>query len=182
MTAGYTYWAFNDYRLHPENGNWPQRLGALPAVMGGFSFPRLDQPAWTASNVYVMGDQFLYYSGNDADTMLGRGRAVMALLGVALGALVYAWTRRLVSPAGAWVSLGAVRVQPHAAGARPARHVGHGRRAVLHGRHRRHVGCAAPGDARHGRRRRGAGGRRLPVETVGADPGADRPRDAGRTR
>ena len=37
--------------------------------------------------------------------MLGRGRAVMALLGVALGALVYAWSRRLVSPAGAWVSL-----------------------------------------------------------------------------
>ena len=29
----------------------------------------------------------------------------MALLGVALGALVYAWSRRLVSPAGAWVSL-----------------------------------------------------------------------------
>ena len=105
LTAGYTYTAYNDYRLHPENGNWPQRLGALPAVAGGFTFPRLDQPGWTASNVYVMGDQFLYYSGNDADTMLGRGRAVMALLGVALGALVYAWSRRLVSPAGAWVSL-----------------------------------------------------------------------------
>ena len=27
LTGGYTYWAFNDYRLHPENGNWPQRLG-----------------------------------------------------------------------------------------------------------------------------------------------------------
>ena len=105
LTAGYTYTAYNDYRLHPENGNWPQRLGALPAVAGGFTFPRLDQPGWTASNVYMMGDQFLYYSGNDADTMLGRGRAVMALLGVALGALVYAWSRRLVSPAGAWVSL-----------------------------------------------------------------------------
>ncbi len=105
LTAGYTYWAFDDYRLHPENGNWPQRLGALPAVMGGVSFPRLDQPAWTSSNVYVMGDQFLYFSGNDADTMLGRARAVMALVGVALGVLVFAWTRRLVSPAGAWVSL-----------------------------------------------------------------------------
>jgi hypothetical protein len=105
LTAGYTYWAFNDYRLHPENGNWPQRLGALPAVAGDFTFPRLDQPAWTVSNVWVMGDQFFYSSGNDADTMLGRGRAVMALLGVALGALVYGWARRLISPAGAWVSL-----------------------------------------------------------------------------
>ena len=46
LTGGYTYWAFDDYRLHPENGNWPQRLAALPAILGGASFPRLDQPAW----------------------------------------------------------------------------------------------------------------------------------------
>jgi hypothetical protein len=105
LTAGYTYWAFNDYRLHPENGNLPQRLGALPAVLGGALFPQLDQPAWTSSNVYTIGDQFLYSSGNDADTLLRRSRAMMALLGVALGALIYAWTRRLVSPAGGWVSL-----------------------------------------------------------------------------
>jgi hypothetical protein len=105
LTAGYTYWAFNDYRLHPENGNWPQRLGALPAVLGGSSFPRLNQPAWTTSDVYAIGDQFLYFSSNDASTMLGRGRAVMALFGVALGGLIYGWARRLVSPAGAWVSL-----------------------------------------------------------------------------
>ena len=105
LTAGYTYWAFNDYRLHPENGNLPQRLAALPAVLRGAPFPRLDQQAWTTSNVYAIGDQFFYSSGNDADTLLGRSRALMALLGVALGALIYAWTRRLVSPAAAWVSL-----------------------------------------------------------------------------
>ena len=105
LTAGYTYWVFNDYRLHPENGNLPQRLGALPAVLGGASFPRIDQPAWTGSNVYAIGDQFLYFSGNDADAMLNRGRMVMALVGVALGALVFVWAGRLVSPAAAWVSL-----------------------------------------------------------------------------
>ena len=105
LTAGYSYWAFNDYRLHPENGNWPQRWAALPVVLGSFRFPPLDQPAWTWSNMYVMGDQFFYMSGNDADTMLSRGRAMIALLGVALGALVFAWARRLVSPAGAWLSL-----------------------------------------------------------------------------
>ena len=33
LTGGYTYWVLNDYRLHPENGNWPQRLAALPAVL-----------------------------------------------------------------------------------------------------------------------------------------------------
>jgi len=105
LTGGYTYWAFNDYRIHPENGNWPQRLGALPAILGQAAFPSLNQPAWTGSNVYVMGDKFLYFSGNDPAALLRRARAVMALLGVALGALVYAWTRRLISPAAAWVSL-----------------------------------------------------------------------------
>ena len=105
LTGGYTYWAFDDYRLHPENGNWPQRLAALPAVMSGAGFPALNQPAWTTSNLYVMGDQYLYFSGNDADTLLSRARAVMALVGVALGALVYSWSRRLVSPEAGWVSL-----------------------------------------------------------------------------
>jgi hypothetical protein len=105
LTAGYSYWLFDDYRLHPENGNWPQRLGALPALWGKYSFPRLDQPAWRSSNVYAIGDQFLYFSGNDAGTVLNRARRVMALLAVALGALVFAWARRLFSPTGAWVSL-----------------------------------------------------------------------------
>jgi hypothetical protein len=105
LTGGYTYWAFDDYRLHPENGNWPQRLAALPAVIGRAGFPALNQPAWTTSNLYVMGDQYLYFSGNDADTLLSRARAVMALVGVALGALVYAWSRRLVSPEAGWLSL-----------------------------------------------------------------------------
>lgn len=105
LTGGYTYWAFNDYRLHPENGNWPQRLAALPAVLSGAPFPSLAQPAWTGSNVYVLGDQFLYFSGNDAGALLARGRAVMALVGAALGALVFAWGTRLVSPLGGWVSL-----------------------------------------------------------------------------
>jgi hypothetical protein len=105
LTAGYSYWLYDDYRLHPENGNWPQRFGALPALSGRYSFPRLDQPAWTSSNVYAIGDQFLYSSGNDAGTVLGRARATMALLGVALGALVFAWASRLVSPKGGWASL-----------------------------------------------------------------------------
>jgi 4-amino-4-deoxy-L-arabinose transferase-like glycosyltransferase len=105
LTAGYSYWADNDYRLQPENGNWPQRWAALPALMGGVQFPTRDQPAWTLSNMYVIGDQFFYLVGNPADAMLWRSRAMVALLGVALGALVFAWTRRLVSPTGAWLSL-----------------------------------------------------------------------------
>ena len=67
---------------------------------------RLDQQAWTTSNVYAIGDQFFYSSGNDADYIAraqpgGDGAARRSTW----RALIYAWARRLVSPAGAWVSL-----------------------------------------------------------------------------
>src|SRR4249920_2499349 len=39
LMAGYTYWKYNDYRLDPENGNLPQRLLALPLVLGNFQPP-----------------------------------------------------------------------------------------------------------------------------------------------
>lgn len=32
VTAGYSYWAYNDYRLHPENGNLPQRWVSLTTM------------------------------------------------------------------------------------------------------------------------------------------------------
>ena len=39
LTGGYTYWAFNDYRLHPENGNWPQRLARFRRSSAARRFP-----------------------------------------------------------------------------------------------------------------------------------------------
>lgn len=113
LTAGYTYWAHNDYRLHPENGNLPQRLVAVPAVLGPYRFPALDQPAWQGSQVYEMGHQFLFTQGNDVDGMVLRGRLVVILLGIGLGAAVYAIGRSLYGPTGGTVSLAAYAFNPH---------------------------------------------------------------------
>jgi hypothetical protein len=33
LTAGYSYWVTNDFRLDPENGNLPARWAALPTAM-----------------------------------------------------------------------------------------------------------------------------------------------------
>ncbi|HTX66022.1 MAG TPA: glycosyltransferase family 39 protein [Opitutaceae bacterium] len=104
-TAGYTYWRFNDYRLDPESGNLPQRLVALPLLSGHYQFPSRDSAAWHSSNVWVLGYQWLYQSGNDAIGMLRRSRAVSGLLAVLLGALVWAWSRRLFGPWGGLLSL-----------------------------------------------------------------------------
>lgn len=105
VTAGYSYNALGDFRLQPENGNLPQRWVALPSVWSHATFPRLDQPSWTASDVWVIGDQFFHDVGNDADTLLWRARAMTALLGVICGAVVFGWSRRLYPGAGPWVSL-----------------------------------------------------------------------------
>ena len=87
VTAGYSYWAFNDYRLQPENGNWPQRLVALPLVLSGAAFPSLDQSAWRKSDMWRLSDQF-FFRGSDADGMLRSARMMAALVGALLGVLV----------------------------------------------------------------------------------------------
>ena len=132
LTGGYSYWTQNDYRLHPENGNWPQRLGALPALLGGARFPSLQQPAWTKSDVYAIGDQFLYSSGNDAGTLLQRGRAVdgarrrrAGRTRVSVGQTPGLARGRVGQPR-------ALRVLADAAGARRPGDLGHVVGAVLH--------------------------------------------------
>ena len=105
LTGGVSYWKFNDYRLHPENGNLPQRWEAIPAWLAGSTFPRLDQTYWTTSDTWVMGHEFFYETKVDHFPKLMAARAMTALLSVALGALVFAWSRRLFGTPGGFVSL-----------------------------------------------------------------------------
>lgn len=105
LTAGYAYWLTNDYRFHPENGNLPQRWAALPLYLGHYRFPSLDQPSWWKSNVWIIGEQFFHHMGNDLAAMLLQGRAMIALLGLGLGLVVYGWSRSLFGPTGGMVSL-----------------------------------------------------------------------------
>lgn len=106
LTAGVSYWQNRDFRLHPENGILPQYWAALPAWLGGAKFPTLtDNPSWRSSNVWLMGYQFFYETGEDHFPRLMAGRAMIALFGVATGCLVFGWSRRLFGDAGALVSL-----------------------------------------------------------------------------
>ena len=105
LTAGYTYWLTSDYRLHPENGVLPQRWAALPLYIGEYRAPSLEQPSWWKSNVWTIGEQFFYHEGNDLAAMLLQGRAMIALLGLGLGLVVYCWSRSLFGPLGGMISL-----------------------------------------------------------------------------
>ncbi len=97
VTGGLSYWRTNDFRLQPENGNWSQRFVALPGWLGGFHPPVFAGPAWQASDVRTIADQFFYEAGNDADTLLAQSRLMMAVpsaLSRAVGLLLVASTVR----------------------------------------------------------------------------------------
>ncbi len=106
LTGGYSYWHLNDYRLQPENGNLPQRWGALPLL---FLEPRLepsDVPlAWNRSHVWLMGRYFFFEAGNNTEFMLMVARAAMVVWSAATGLLVYFWSRSLWDSRGALLSL-----------------------------------------------------------------------------
>lgn len=105
LTGGYSYWKFNDYRMHPENGTLPMRIATLPWLAMDVKFPPLDHPEWVASRVNRLGDVFLFGLGNPLDRMLLTSRMMIALLGVFTVWLTWRWARGLFGPAAGWVAL-----------------------------------------------------------------------------
>ena len=105
LTAGYSYLTANDYHLQPENGIFPQRWAALPLLLSAPNFPPADDPDRHLGQLMLVGYDFFYQRGNAPDVLLAEGRAMIALLGVATAALVYAWSRTLFGTAGGLVSL-----------------------------------------------------------------------------
>jgi 4-amino-4-deoxy-L-arabinose transferase-like glycosyltransferase len=104
LTGGYTYWLRGDFRIQPENGNLPQRWDAIPLLFRPTNPPKMDD-MWQKSSMGNVGYEFFYNSGNDCDAMLLCGRAMNALFGVALGALVFGCARRLMGIGPAFISL-----------------------------------------------------------------------------
>lgn len=113
LVSGYSYWKFNDYRLQPENGNLPQRWGALPLLLQQPQLEPGENPsAWSLSHVWAIGQKFFFESGNNTDYMLATARATMAGLGVLTGLMVYLWSRQLWGAAGGLLSLALYAVSP----------------------------------------------------------------------
>jgi len=105
LIAGASYWREHDFRLQPENGMFPQLWAALPSALNKEThYPKLDQRAWITADVWSLGDQFLYRSGNNPDVILQRGRTMISLLGGALVFLIALWSRSLFGPLGGLAS------------------------------------------------------------------------------
>ncbi len=102
LTAGYSYWLKNDYRLDPENGNWPARWAALPLLWSRPVLP--ENAAWHRGDVGRVSENFLYRSSNDSDRVMLQGRSMMAIVGAGLCLLIFFCSARLFGPVGGLIS------------------------------------------------------------------------------
>ncbi|HEY4300810.1 MAG TPA: glycosyltransferase family 39 protein [Candidatus Didemnitutus sp.] len=106
LTGGYFYDKFEDFRIQPENGNLPQRLAALPAVLMGAPSPQLaGNRYWATSDASVMGHQFFYETGHDHWPMLMAGRSLMMVFSLGTALLIFTWARTLFGPVAGLLAL-----------------------------------------------------------------------------
>ena len=127
ITGGTSYWLANDYRIHSENGNLPQRWAALPICLSAsvqraadwandaglpisvrlprFRFPSRDEGIWHTANDWAVGQHFFHYLDNDVDAMLLSARAMICTAALVMGVLIWRWSRRLFGAAGGMISL-----------------------------------------------------------------------------
>src|SRR6267143_733550 len=93
LTAGYSYWVTNDFRLDPENGNLAARWAALPLLLSNTKFVPIADPGWRRADEGHTAHQFFYEVGNDPDRLLGDARIMMSIFGAALCLLIYRCAR-----------------------------------------------------------------------------------------
>jgi hypothetical protein len=113
IVAGYNVWLNHDFRFDPGNGDFLKRWATLPLLFSKPAFPPLSEQSWRDAEYYVVGNELLYNPGNNPASILLQCRSMVALLGVALGALVFVCSRSLFGDLGGLISLGLFVFCPH---------------------------------------------------------------------
>lgn len=111
IPAGYSYLTQQDYRINPEHPPLAKDLAALPLLFQDLNFPEQSQnwlqdagaPPWWVQ--FDLGTEFLYRSGNDPLEIIVWSRIPMIFLLLALGWLVFSWTRTLAGNGAALLAL-----------------------------------------------------------------------------
>ncbi|MBI4479434.1 MAG: glycosyltransferase family 39 protein [Acidobacteria bacterium] len=106
LAAGYSYLRKADYRFNPEHPPLMKDLGALPLLFMNLRPPWNDK-SWTEDpyGQWTLGSQLLYNSGGNPDTITRAIKAPMILFTVALGGVLFWWTRKQFGAAAALLAL-----------------------------------------------------------------------------
>ena len=90
IPAGYTYAAYNDYRLNPEHPPLAKYVSGIPLQFLDLKPPKLDT-SWQNILQWDSGWFFIFNAGNDPDQVVFWARLPMLLFVLALGILLYKW-------------------------------------------------------------------------------------------
>jgi Dolichyl-phosphate-mannose-protein mannosyltransferase len=113
LTAGYSYWVTNDFRLDPENGNLPAMWAALPLLFDDLKFVPLNDRGWQRAEEGRTAHQFFYAVGNDPDQIIAQARVMMSIFGAALCLLVYWIAREFFGPIGGLITTTVAAFDPN---------------------------------------------------------------------
>lgn len=105
LAVGYNIWRNHDLRIEGANGDLVKRWATLPYLISQPEFIRRANPLWKNSEPYGLAHRFLFELGNRPESLLRQGRAMMVLLGLATGVLVFLGAREIFGPLGGLVSL-----------------------------------------------------------------------------
>jgi len=102
IPAGYSYISQQDMRLNPEHPPLLKDLAGFSALIGSkitnqpINFPsNLDSWQKQVNGQWDFGNDFLFNSGNNADSIILWSRLPMILLGLCLGFFIFKWARQL---------------------------------------------------------------------------------------
>jgi hypothetical protein len=110
LAAGFTHLQLRDFRMNPEHPPLVKMLAAAPLFFLDIRRPPAFGPAWrsmagepgnqwTLARMWLWGRDAAGRFINDAQTMFRVARIPILFLGLAIGALIYRWSRELW---GAW--------------------------------------------------------------------------------
>jgi heme/copper-type cytochrome/quinol oxidase subunit 4 len=111
LYAGYEYWKHADFGTNPEHPPLVKMLATIPLLSMGLKEPPQFPAPYFKIGDFVNGTKFLY-GGGDADGLLMRGRAVVALFSLALAALVYLAAGEVFGPVAGLLALGLFVFEP----------------------------------------------------------------------
>ncbi|MEI6421095.1 MAG: glycosyltransferase family 39 protein, partial [Lentisphaerota bacterium] len=105
ITGGYNYLKNGDLKMSSEGGFLTEALLALPLLPQKLNFPYKGDNFFSGADEWETSRDFLFRSGNDADSMILHSRIMVLLIGLFLGIAIYFISRSIFGVSGGLVSL-----------------------------------------------------------------------------
>ena len=112
LAVGYNIWVNDDFRIEGANGDFIKRWATLPYLISRPHFVGPDDLFWQKGVPYELAFRFFFQLGNWPESLLHQARAMVALLAVGTGFLVFWCSRALFGNAGGLVSLALFTFSP----------------------------------------------------------------------